>query len=215
MLCPRLTEPVGRSYYMKDLTEIQNKIKIDSIEKLEFTDEQILENFFIENKIDSYTEKFKNEKVFSAELLKDLTDEDLLKLGLATLGDRKRMLKLFQGNELNNFRNLLLYKNVDKNELEKIDIKENEILKQNKCKFKYMSADTEKGELTLYCNRIVWKGYLNEFTIAIIDITDAMMIAMCVPNVIVLYILAPEIKKDLKDYLETHNFPLARKLVKF
>ena len=54
---------------MKDLTEIQNKIKIDSIEKLEFTDEQILENFFIENKIDSYTEKFKNEKVFSAELL--------------------------------------------------------------------------------------------------------------------------------------------------
>ena len=88
---------------MKDLTEIQNKIKIDSIEKLEFTDEQILENFFIENKIDSYTEKFKNEKVFSAELLKDLTDEDLLKLGVATLGDRKRMLKLFQGNELNNF----------------------------------------------------------------------------------------------------------------
>ena len=40
---------------------------------------------------------------------------------------------------------------------------------------------------------------------SIIDITDAMMIAMCVPNVIVLYILAPEIKRNLKDYLERHN----------
>ena len=35
---------------------------------------------------------------------------------------------------------------------------------------------------------------------SIIDITDAMMISMCVPNIIVLYILAPEIKKDLKAY---------------
>ncbi len=37
---------------------------------------------------------------------------------------------------------------------------------------------------------------------SIIDITDAMMIAMCVPNIIVLYILAPEIKKDLKAYCQ-------------
>ena len=29
-----------------------------------------------------------------------------------------------------------------------------------------------------------------------------MMIAMCIPNVIVLYILAPEIKRDLRDYLK-------------
>jgi len=35
---------------------------------------------------------------------------------------------------------------------------------------------------------------------SIIDITDAMMIAMCVPNIITLYILAPEIKEDLKEY---------------
>ena len=46
---------------------------------------------------------------------------------------------------------------------------------------------------------------------SIIDITDAMMIAMCIPNVIVLYILAPEIKRDLKDYLERHNM----KFIKF
>ena len=35
---------------------------------------------------------------------------------------------------------------------------------------------------------------------SIIEITDAMMIAMCVPNIIVLYILCPEIKNDLTDY---------------
>ena len=40
---------------------------------------------------------------------------------------------------------------------------------------------------------------------SIIDITDAMMIAMCIPNVIVLYILAPEIKKELDDYCKRHN----------
>jgi AGCS family alanine or glycine:cation symporter len=50
---------------------------------------------------------------------------------------------------------------------------------------------------------------------SILNITDAMMLAMCVPNIIVLYILAPEIKKDLKEYLETHDFPFAKKLVRF
>ena len=49
---------------------------------------------------------------------------------------------------------------------------------------------------------------------SILNITDAMMLAMCVPNIIVLYILAPEIKRDLKDYFERHNFPIAKKLIK-
>ena len=40
---------------------------------------------------------------------------------------------------------------------------------------------------------------------SIINITDAMMIAMCVPNVIVLYILAPDVKKELKAYAQRHN----------
>ena len=40
---------------------------------------------------------------------------------------------------------------------------------------------------------------------SIIDITDAMMVSMCLPNIIVLYILAPEIKKDLKEYLEKNK----------
>ena len=50
---------------------------------------------------------------------------------------------------------------------------------------------------------------------SILNITDAMMLAMCVPNIIVLYILAPEIKRDLKDYFERHDFPIAKKLIRF
>ena len=32
--------------------------------------------------------------------------------------------------------------------------------------------------------------------------TDAMMIAMCIPNVIALYILCPEIKRDVIEYVK-------------
>ena len=55
----------------------------------------------------------------------------------------------------------------------------------------------------IYCLFIIIGSAMN--VKSIIDITDAMMIAMCIPNVIVLYVLAPEIKRDLKDYLERHN----------
>ena len=41
---------------------------------------------------------------------------------------------------------------------------------------------------------------------SVINITDAMMIAMCVPNIIVLYILAPEILKDLTRF--PYKYPL-------
>jgi len=36
----------------------------------------------------------------------------------------------------------------------------------------------------------------------LIDLTDALFFAMAIPNVVVLYMMAPEIKKDLRDYLE-------------
>src|SRR5574344_724895 len=40
---------------------------------------------------------------------------------------------------------------------------------------------------------------------SIIDFTDAGMLAMAVPNLIAIYILIPEIKKDLADYCQRHN----------
>lgn len=61
----------------------------------------------------------------------------------------------------------------------------------------------------IYCLFIIIGSAMN--VKSIIDITDAMMIAMCIPNVIVLYVLAPEIKRDLKDYLERHDM----KFIKF
>ena len=65
----------------------------------------------------------------------------------------------------------------------------------------------------IYCLFIIIGSAMN--ISSILNITDAMMLAMCVPNIIVLYILAPEIKRDLKDYFERHNFPIAKKLIRF
>jgi AGCS family alanine or glycine:cation symporter len=56
----------------------------------------------------------------------------------------------------------------------------------------------------IYCLFIIIGSAMN--VKSIIDITDAMMIAMCVPNIIVLYILCPEVRKELKAYCIKHNF---------
>ena len=40
---------------------------------------------------------------------------------------------------------------------------------------------------------------------SVINLTDAMMMAMAIPNLITMYILAPEIKKDFKEYCQKHN----------
>ncbi|MBQ8459538.1 alanine:cation symporter family protein [bacterium] len=55
----------------------------------------------------------------------------------------------------------------------------------------------------IYCMFIIIGSAMN--VQSIIDITDAMMIAMCVPNIIVLYILASEVKKELKLYCQKHQ----------
>ena len=55
----------------------------------------------------------------------------------------------------------------------------------------------------IYCLFIIIGSAMN--VQSIIDITDAMMIAMCVPNIIVLYIMAPEVNKELKSYCIEHN----------
>ena len=70
----------------------------------------------------------------------------------------------------------------------------------------FLLGEGKKRVLTfniIYCIFIVIGSVMN--VKSVIDITDAMMVALCIPNVIVLYILAPEIKRDLKAYLEKHN----------
>lgn len=70
----------------------------------------------------------------------------------------------------------------------------------------FLLGEGKKRVLTfnlIYCLFIVIGSAMN--VKSIIDITDAMMIAMCVPNIIVLYILAPEVKKELRSYCQRHN----------
>ena len=55
----------------------------------------------------------------------------------------------------------------------------------------------------LYCAFIVIGSVLN--VTSVINITDAMMIAMSIPNIIAMYILAPEVKKDLKAYCQKYQ----------
>ncbi len=65
----------------------------------------------------------------------------------------------------------------------------------------------------IYCLFIIIGSAMN--VKSVIDITDAMMIALCVPNIIVLYILCPEIKRDLKAYLERQDMKLVKKFIRF
>lgn len=55
----------------------------------------------------------------------------------------------------------------------------------------------------IYCTFIVIGSCMN--VQSIIDITDAMMISMCVPNIIVLYILCKDVKSDLKEYCQKYE----------
>jgi len=76
----------------------------------------------------------------------------------------------------------------------------------------YLFGEGEKRVLLfnlIYCMFIVIGSALNVGSV--IYITDAMMISLCIPNIIVLYILAPEIKQDMIDYCKRHNFKMFAK----
>ena len=58
----------------------------------------------------------------------------------------------------------------------------------------------------IYCGFVIIGSVLN--VTSVINITDAMMLSMAIPNVIAMYILAPEVKKDLVKYCIKHNIAL-------
>ena len=67
----------------------------------------------------------------------------------------------------------------------------------------FLVGEGHKRNLTfdvVYCMFIVVGSAMN--VASVINITDAMMIAMSVPNIIALYILSPEIKSDLDNYVK-------------
>lgn len=69
--------------------------------------------------------------------------------------------------------------------------------------FTYL-AGRSKGKVMafklFYCGFIVIGAASN--LSHLIDLTDALFFAMAIPNVAILYVMAPEIKKDLRQYLE-------------
>ena len=72
----------------------------------------------------------------------------------------------------------------------------------------FMFGEGRKRALTfnlIYCIFIVIGSVMK--IESVLYITDAMMVAMCVPNIIVLYILCPEIKRDLIDYCKKVKLP--------
>ncbi|MDR1326951.1 MAG: alanine:cation symporter family protein [Heliobacteriaceae bacterium] len=70
----------------------------------------------------------------------------------------------------------------------------------------FLFGEGQKRTLTfqfIYCAFVVIGSVLN--VTSVINITDAMMIAMSIPNIIAMYILAPEIKKDLAEYCRKYQ----------
>ena len=77
----------------------------------------------------------------------------------------------------------------------------------------FLMGEGKKRVLTfnlIYCLFIIIGSCMN--VQSIIDITDAMMISMCVPNIIVLYILCKDVKVDLKAYCK--KYAIAQKWMK-
>ena len=70
----------------------------------------------------------------------------------------------------------------------------------------YLFGEGRKRTLifhAIYCSFIVIGSVMN--MTSVISITDAMMISMSIPNIIVMYILAPEVKNDLKMYCQKYK----------
>lgn len=158
-----ITSIEDRNKYLENTKKVNKKIK--------YSEEEILKQFFNKYELSTFIDTFKREKVFSFESLKSLTENDLEKIGIKTLGDRKYILKLLN-TEIDNFKNDLLYSDFSNQEKSNLKIKENEILKQNNVTFRIDNYKWEEGLLTLYINRIHFKSEFNDFTIPIKNIID-------------------------------------------
>ena len=163
-----ITSIKDRNKYLQNIKKSETK-KIEK--KIKYSEEEILKLFLKKYELSSLIDTFKREKVFSFENLESLTENDLEKIGIKTLGDRKYILKLFN-NEIENFKNDILYSEYSDEEKRNLKIKENEILKQNKVIFRIGNYKWEEGFLTLFLNRIHFKSAYNDFTISIKNIID-------------------------------------------
>ena len=74
----------------------------------------------------------------------------------------------------------------------------------------FLFGEGKKRTLTfqlIYCAFIILGSVMS--VTSVINITDAMMISMSIPNIITMYILAPEIKRDLCEYAKRNKIAWA------
>ncbi len=71
----------------------------------------------------------------------------------------------------------------------------------------YLFGENKKGIIIyqiIFCLTIVIGSTMN--LKSIVDFTDAGLLAMAVPNIIAMYILFPDLKKDIRHYCKKHRF---------
>lgn len=86
--------PEIQEIYLAELKK-RNLIDSSSNKKLDAELQKILEN----NDLQSYIPVLENEKLYSITDLETLTQEDYKELGISTLGERKKFLKLFSSED--------------------------------------------------------------------------------------------------------------------
>jgi hypothetical protein len=81
--------------YFEDESDPIEIVDDDYFEQLEYESKGWKE-IFNENELNEYIDLFEKNKLNNNEIISDLTEKDLEKLGINIMGDRKKILKLFQ-----------------------------------------------------------------------------------------------------------------------
>ena len=96
---------------MNNITKKQD-LNIKSITELNYKD------IFIKNNLESYVELFERNKLVDISIITELNEDDLEKLGIDIMGDRKKILKIFREKELIDYLDNLNKLNMEKKLLE-------------------------------------------------------------------------------------------------
>jgi hypothetical protein len=135
--------------------EKNENIKTESFNNINYKD------ILIKNGLDEYIELFEKNRLNDIEIIIDLTENDYEKLGIELMGDRKRLLKIFSKNEIDNFYIEYLKENEqnvnvigESNEIDNIpEGKTNVIIKRNCATASLISMEIkidDKNKLNLY-----------------------------------------------------------------
>jgi hypothetical protein len=106
---------------VKEDNKIKFSEKIEGVINMEngFIDNINYKDILIRNDMEEYITLFENNRLSDLSIIMDLTENDYEKLGIEFMGDRKRLLKIFSKNEIDNYKNNIIAENQNKNDIEK------------------------------------------------------------------------------------------------